>query len=112
MLNAVRFYEIGIPLSYVQYAQLSPSHLVSRLLARNLHLLALRISSYLALPPDAVAPEPDYAYADVCHCPSTTADGLVLWAATPAFEGAFSCYYGDEEESAICAYDEEVRALV
>lgn len=54
VLNAVRFYEIGIPLSYAQYTQLSPSHLVSRLLARNLHLLALRISAYLALPPDAV----------------------------------------------------------
>ncbi|OSC98084.1 vacuolar protein sorting-associated protein 16 [Trametes coccinea BRFM310] len=54
VLNAVRYYEIGIPLSYAQYAQLSPSHLVSRLLARNLHLLALRISSYLSLPPDAV----------------------------------------------------------
>ncbi|KAI0828653.1 vacuolar protein sorting-associated protein 16 [Trametes gibbosa] len=54
VLNAVRFYEIGIPLSYAQYTQLSPSHLISRLLARNLHLLALRISSYLSLPPDAV----------------------------------------------------------
>ncbi|KAI0743728.1 vacuolar protein sorting-associated protein 16 [Daedaleopsis nitida] len=54
VLNAVRFYEIGIPLSYTQYTQLSPSHLISRLLSRNLHLLALRISSYLALPPDAV----------------------------------------------------------
>ncbi|TBU23025.1 Vps16, N-terminal region-domain-containing protein [Dichomitus squalens] len=51
VLNAVCFYEIGIPLSYTQYTQLSPSHLISRLLARNLHLLALRISSYLALPP-------------------------------------------------------------
>ncbi len=54
VLNAVRFYEIGIPLSYAQYTQLSPSHLISRLLSRNLHLLALRISSYLTLPPDAV----------------------------------------------------------
>ncbi|KAI0370539.1 vacuolar protein sorting-associated protein 16 [Pilatotrama ljubarskyi] len=54
VLNAVRFYEIGIPLSYAQYTQLSPSHLISRLLSRNLHLLALRISSYLSLPPDAV----------------------------------------------------------
>ncbi|RPD64273.1 vacuolar protein sorting-associated protein 16 [Lentinus tigrinus ALCF2SS1-7] len=54
VLNAVRFYEIGIPLSYAQYTQLSPSHLISRLLSRNLHLLALRISSYLSLTPDAV----------------------------------------------------------
>lgn len=33
---------------------MSPSHLISRLLSRNLHLLALRISSYLSLAPDAV----------------------------------------------------------
>ncbi|KAI0732710.1 vacuolar protein sorting-associated protein 16 [Fomitopsis betulina] len=54
VLNAVRFYEIGIPLSYAQYTQLSPAHLINRLTARNLHLLALRVSSYLALKPDAV----------------------------------------------------------
>ncbi|KAH9833258.1 vacuolar protein sorting-associated protein 16 [Rhodofomes roseus] len=54
VLNAVRFYEIGIPISYAQYTQLSPAHLINRLTARNLHLLALRISSYLSLKPDAV----------------------------------------------------------
>ncbi|KAH9941720.1 vacuolar protein sorting-associated protein 16 [Epithele typhae] len=54
VLNAARFYEIGIPLTYGEYTQLSPSHLISRLLSRNLHLLALRISSYLSLPPNAV----------------------------------------------------------
>lgn len=37
-----------------RYTQLSPAHLIDRLTARNLHLLALRISSYLALKPDAV----------------------------------------------------------
>ncbi|KAH8829053.1 vacuolar assembling/sorting protein VPS16 [Flagelloscypha sp. PMI_526] len=54
VLNAVRFFEIGIPLSYDQYLQATPSHLISRLLSRNLHLLALRISNYLGLKSDVV----------------------------------------------------------
>lgn len=54
VLNAVRFYEIGIPLTYSQYNYASPSHLITRLTSRNLHLLALRISSYLNLKPDTV----------------------------------------------------------
>ncbi|KXN92144.1 hypothetical protein AN958_09236 [Leucoagaricus sp. SymC.cos] len=54
VLNAVRFYEIGIPLTFSQYNYASPSHLISRLTSRNLHLLALRISSYLNLKPDVV----------------------------------------------------------
>ncbi|KAI0918848.1 hypothetical protein AcV7_006962 [Taiwanofungus camphoratus] len=54
VLNAVRFFEIGIPISYTQYVQVSPSHLINRLTSRNLHLLALRVSSFLSLKPDAV----------------------------------------------------------
>ncbi|KAK7437898.1 Vacuolar protein sorting-associated protein 16 [Stygiomarasmius scandens] len=54
VLNAVRYYEIGIPLTYSQYTYTSPSHLISRLTARNMHLLALRISSFLSLKPDVV----------------------------------------------------------
>ncbi|KAI0701369.1 vacuolar protein sorting-associated protein 16 [Cytidiella melzeri] len=54
VLNAVRFYEIGIPITYTQYTQLSPTQLIARLTSRNLHLLALRISSFLDLPPSAV----------------------------------------------------------
>ncbi|KAJ7064984.1 vacuolar assembling/sorting protein VPS16 [Mycena amicta] len=54
VLNAVRFYEIGIPLTYVQYIYASPSHLITRLTARNMHLLALRISTYLSIKPHAV----------------------------------------------------------
>ncbi|THH32927.1 hypothetical protein EUX98_g1236 [Antrodiella citrinella] len=54
VLNAVRFYEIGIPITYAQYTQLSPAQLISRLTARNLHLLALRISEFLSLPSSAV----------------------------------------------------------
>ncbi|KAF9445538.1 vacuolar protein sorting-associated protein 16 [Macrolepiota fuliginosa MF-IS2] len=54
VLNAVRFYEIGIPLTYSQYNYTSPSHLITRLTSRNLHLLALRVSSFLNLRPDVV----------------------------------------------------------
>ncbi|KAF9805445.1 hypothetical protein IEO21_09049 [Rhodonia placenta] len=54
VLNAVHCYEIGIPITYAQYIQLSPSHLINRLTSRSLHLLALRISSYLSLKPHAV----------------------------------------------------------
>ncbi|KAF7789677.1 hypothetical protein EIP86_000623 [Pleurotus ostreatoroseus] len=54
VLNAVRFFEIGIPVTYAEYIKLSPAQLISRLTARNLHLLALRMSSFLHLPPSAV----------------------------------------------------------
>jgi hypothetical protein len=37
-----------------RYTYTSPSHLISRLTSRNMHLLALRISTYLSLKPDAV----------------------------------------------------------
>lgn len=37
-----------------RYTYTSPQHLVARLTARSLHLLALRISTYLDLKPDAV----------------------------------------------------------
>ncbi|KAF5390852.1 hypothetical protein D9757_004539 [Collybiopsis confluens] len=54
VLNAVRFYEIGLPLTYAQYSLTSPTHLISRLTSRNMHLLALRISTFLSLRPDVV----------------------------------------------------------
>ena len=37
-----------------RYTHTTPQHLISRLTARNMHLLALRISSYLHLKPDSV----------------------------------------------------------
>jgi hypothetical protein len=49
VLNAIRRPEIGIPLTYGQYVQSSEEVIVSRLLSRNLHVLALRISKYLSL---------------------------------------------------------------
>jgi hypothetical protein len=54
VLNAARFYEIGLPLSFDQYKRLTPEKLVSRLTNRNEYLLALRISSYLHLPTDKI----------------------------------------------------------
>lgn len=54
VLNAVRFFEIGIPLSYEQYQRLSPSGLIARLLNRHEYLLALRIAGYLRLPTDKI----------------------------------------------------------
>lgn len=37
-----------------RYNYVSPSHLISRLTSRNLHLLALHISSFLSISPDNV----------------------------------------------------------
>lgn len=54
VLNAVRFYEIGIPISYDQYTRLTPERLIERLINRNEYLLALRISEYLRLPTEKI----------------------------------------------------------
>ncbi|KAI8081330.1 Vps16, C-terminal region-domain-containing protein [Halteromyces radiatus] len=54
VLNAIRFYDIGIPLTYVQYKRLTPEILVDRLVQRHQHLLALRIAEYLNLRTDKI----------------------------------------------------------
>lgn len=54
VLNAVRHYEVGIPLSYEQFQRLTPENLVRRLINRREYLLALRISAYLRLPTDRI----------------------------------------------------------
>ncbi|KAI8443179.1 Vps16, N-terminal region-domain-containing protein [Phakopsora pachyrhizi] len=54
VLNAVRHYKVGIPLTYEQYSAHSPAHLISRLTARSHHLLALRIAEFLNLSPGLV----------------------------------------------------------
>ena len=54
VLNAVRFYEIGLPLSYEQYIRLTPERLVQRLVNRQEYLLALKVSEYLHLPVDRI----------------------------------------------------------
>ncbi|XP_028919250.1 vacuolar protein sorting-associated protein 16 homolog isoform X1 [Ornithorhynchus anatinus] len=50
VLNAVRDYQIGIPLSYAQYKQLTIEVLLDRLVLRRLYPLAIRICEYLRLP--------------------------------------------------------------
>ncbi|KAI9678604.1 MAG: hypothetical protein M1817_005661 [Caeruleum heppii] len=54
VLNAVRFYDVGLPLSYEQLISLTPARLVKRLVVRQKYLLAIRISEYLDLPTDSI----------------------------------------------------------
>lgn len=54
VLNAVRDYEIGIPLTFEQYHRLTPERLIQRLLSRHDYLLALKIAGYLKLPSDRI----------------------------------------------------------
>ncbi|KAI1331314.1 vacuolar protein sorting-associated protein [Xylariaceae sp. FL0255] len=54
VLNAVRYYEVGLPLSYEQYQRLTPEGLIQRLINRHEYLLALRIAGYLRLPTDRI----------------------------------------------------------
>ncbi|RYC63410.1 hypothetical protein CHU98_g2808 [Xylaria longipes] len=54
VLNAVRFYEIGLPLSYEQYQRLTPEGLIQRLINRHEYLLAIKVAGYLRLPTDRI----------------------------------------------------------
>uniref|UniRef100_A0A0D6R9L4 Protein VACUOLELESS1 n=1 Tax=Araucaria cunninghamii TaxID=56994 RepID=A0A0D6R9L4_ARACU len=54
ILNAVRHYEIGIPLSIQQYKVLTAPVLIARLINAFRHLLALRISEYINLSQEPV----------------------------------------------------------
>ena len=54
VLNAVRDYEIGMPLTFEQYHRLTPERLIQRLLSRHDYLLALKIAGYLKLPSDRI----------------------------------------------------------
>lgn len=54
VLNAVRFYEIGLPLTYEQFIRLTPEHLIQRLVNRGHHLLALRVSEFVKIPTDCI----------------------------------------------------------
>eukprot|EP00899_Mesostigma_viride_P000918 jgi/Mesvir1/10827/Mv07754-RA.2 len=49
VLNAVRHFEIGVPISYRQYQVLGAAGLVDRLIHLHEHFLALRIADYLGL---------------------------------------------------------------
>ncbi|KAI8591791.1 Vps16, N-terminal region-domain-containing protein [Geranomyces variabilis] len=54
ILNAVRHFEIGIPLTHSQFEQLTAQVLIDRLVNRHHHLLAIRLCEYLHIPRDRV----------------------------------------------------------
>ncbi|KAI1935115.1 Vacuolar protein sorting-associated protein 16 [Ophidiomyces ophidiicola] len=54
VLNAVRDYRVGIPISYDQYIHLTPEKLIQRLVNRREYLLAIRVSEYLRLSADKI----------------------------------------------------------
>lgn len=54
VLNAVRFYKVGLGVSFEQFHRLTPENLIKRLLNRHEYLLALKIASYLKLPSDRI----------------------------------------------------------
>lgn len=54
VLNSVRFYEVGLPLSYDQYIRLTPERLIERLMARHEYLLAIKVAEYLRLSTDKI----------------------------------------------------------
>ena len=54
VLNAVREYKIGLPISQEQFLKLTPEKLISRLVNRHEYLLAIKISDFLRLPADKI----------------------------------------------------------
>lgn len=54
VLNAVRDYRIGLPLSFEQYERLTAEKLIQRLINRREYLLAIRLSDYLRLPTNRI----------------------------------------------------------
>ena len=49
VLNAVRHYETGVPLTLQQFRLLTAPVLIARLVNANRHLLALKVSDWLGL---------------------------------------------------------------
>ncbi|KAF2225710.1 Vps16, N-terminal region-domain-containing protein [Elsinoe ampelina] len=54
VLNAGRYYEIGMPITCEQYMRLTPERLVQRLINRSEYLLALKVSEFMRLPIDKI----------------------------------------------------------
>ena len=54
ILNAVRDYKIGLPLTYDQYERLTAERLIQRLINRREYLLAIRLSDLLRLPTNRI----------------------------------------------------------
>lgn len=54
VLNAVRDYRVGLPLSYEEYLYITPEKLIQRLMNRREYLLAIRLSEFLRLPSNKI----------------------------------------------------------
>lgn len=70
VLNAMHYYEVGIPITLTQYVNsrcwtfhsdslirynlISSGQLLARLTSRSMHLLALRVAGHLSIKPDAI----------------------------------------------------------
>jgi vacuolar protein sorting-associated protein 16 len=54
VLNAVREYRVGLPMSYEQYLRLGSERVISRLTNRHQYLLAIKVSEYLHLPANKI----------------------------------------------------------
>ena len=54
ILNAVRDYRLGLPISYDEYRRLTSEKLIHRLINRQEYLLAIRLSEYLRLPANKI----------------------------------------------------------
>lgn len=69
-----------------RYTHTAPEHLINRLTARNMHLLALRISEHLHIPPDGVLRH--WAVAKIKQSSSKA--------------GAATAVGGDDDDAAVC----------
>lgn len=58
---------------FCRYQYVSPAHLINRLTSRNLHLLAIRVSSFLSLKPDVVLKH--WASVKIARSKSSAVDG-------------------------------------
>ncbi|KAG8530362.1 uncharacterized protein KY384_004864 [Bacidia gigantensis] len=54
ILNAVRDYKVGLPMTHYQYKLLTPEKLIQRLVNRREYRLALRLSNFLRLPTNKI----------------------------------------------------------
>ncbi|KAI3847985.1 hypothetical protein MKX03_001097 [Papaver bracteatum] len=77
VLNAVRNYEIGIPLTIQQYQLLTAPVLIGRLINAHQHLLALRISNYIGLSQQEVLVMHHWACAKITNSPAIDDDTLL-----------------------------------
>jgi len=54
VLNAIRDYKVGLPISFTQYQKIGSEGVIERLMNRREHFLAVKICEYLEIPADRV----------------------------------------------------------